>query len=120
MPRSADQVLGQGVEATLPHRAMLREPALGLVESPGLEPAGTHAARLDGLNQSCVTQYLQMLMDAGQRHAEGRCEVRDGRGASGQALDDCPPGRVTKRMKDFVYLHHRYLSIYLSIDQAIW
>jgi hypothetical protein len=23
-------------------------------------------------------------------------------------------------MKDFVYLHRRYLSIYLSIDQAIW
>jgi len=64
-------VIGQGVEAMLPHGAALGEPVFGVVKCASVEPAGSDAANLDSLDQSGLAEDLKVLVDAGEGHIEG-------------------------------------------------
>src|SRR5689334_14739701 len=63
------------VEARIPHLAVLRDPRQLLLEPARTDAARAHAADLFGGDQAGVLEHADVLLHAGEGHAEAAGEV---------------------------------------------
>ena len=84
----------KSVETLFPERAMLLDPVGGGPERSGLQPAVVDASLAPPLEQPGVLEDFQVPGDRGQRHIEGRRELRDGELFEGEPGEDCAPDGI--------------------------
>src|SRR5450755_4020005 len=92
----------QPVEAFLPERSPIGDPALGYGETLGLDAASADPPRLLRAHQSALFQYLQMLHDCGQSNGERLGQLRDRDWAGAQLLHNRPARGIAQSMKNAV------------------
>lgn len=64
--------------------------------------AGTYSTNLLRADDTAAFEHLKMLEDRRQRHRKWRGQLRYARGPAAEPLDDPPPGRIGKRLKQTV------------------
>src|SRR5919201_6968644 len=69
------QVGPEPVEAPLPTRTTLMDPALGRLERRDLDRAGPNPAGLLGADEAALLEQLQVLEHGRERHRQRPCEI---------------------------------------------
>ena len=90
------------VEARLPNRALLDQPAFGAGHGSWFQPAGADAPTLLGLHEAAGFEHPDVLHQAGQRHGKWPGELPDRRLPLAQPREDRSPGRIRKRAEHLV------------------
>src|SRR5690242_8505143 len=87
----------QFIEARVPEPAVALDPRRLILQPPGAEPAGPHAADLLGRHETRLLQHAHVLFHPRQGHMEPLGESRNRGVFASELLQHAPAGRVRKR-----------------------
>ena len=80
--------------------AAVGEPALGLAEFVGTEPAAAGAADLLAVDEAGQFEHPQVLADGGEAHRERRRQFRHARRPGGEPFDHPPAAGIGEGVED--------------------
>src|SRR3989442_16014184 len=88
------KIASRAVESFSQKRAIVLQPARGVLEGTRLEPAGPPLRLATARDQTGVLQHLEVLGDRGKAHREGLGQLRDRGLARAEASKDRAPGGI--------------------------
>lgn len=92
----------EAVEALVPEALVTRRPAENLADRPCVEQEEVLAASADAPDEPGALEGPDVLRHGGERHVEWLRDVSDARLTAGEAVEDCPAGRIGDGGEDVI------------------